>query len=140
MAVDVKKIVSDCNKAWNLHDVNKILEFYTNDCLFEDVALGAVCRGKEELAAFLNSNHDFQHDVKFELKSVFGAGDWAGSESIFSGTHAHAIAGIPATGKTFSVRAAGIYQLHNGKISRETGYFNMATIMQQLGLMPGQPK
>jgi hypothetical protein len=47
---------------------------------------------------------------------------------------------IPATGKTFSIRVAGIYELQDGKYSRETIYMNMVTFLQQVGLMPGQSK
>jgi predicted ester cyclase len=57
-----------------------------------------------------------------------------------SGTMAHSsIPGVPATGKRFSVRAASVMELRNGKIRRETDYYNPMTIMHQVGGMPSQP-
>jgi len=55
-----------------------------------------------------------------------------------SSTQAGALRGleIPATGKGFSIRGASVTELHNGKISRNTDYWNLATMMQQLGAMP----
>ena len=141
MATDIKKMTDDYILAWNSHDVNKILTFFTNDCIYEDLAFGIVNHGKKELTAFVNSSFVDIPDVKFEVKSVFGASDWGGMEWVMSGTFVHSsIPGIPATGKTFSVRGASISQLHNGKIIRNSDYYNLATFLQQVGLMPGQSK
>lgn len=141
MATDAEKMMKDYLKAWNSHDINKILSFFTDDCVYEDAALGAVNHGKKELGAFANSVFTDMPDFKLEIKSAFVAGDWAGSEWVMIGTHAHSsFAKIPATGKHFSVRGASITELRQGKISRNTDYWNMATFMQQVGLMPAQPK
>jgi steroid delta-isomerase-like uncharacterized protein len=141
MATDVKKMMDDYVIAWNSHDVNKILSFVADDCTYEDLGLGIVNHGKKELTAFISSMLVDFPDFKFELKSVFGAGDWAGMEWVMSGTFAHSsIPGITATGKPFSIRGASIIQLHNGKISRSSDYYNMVTFLQQVGLMPGPPK
>ena len=141
MATDIKRWADDLFRAWNSHDVNKMVSFLTDDGIYEDVALGIVKHGKKEIVEFTNSMLLDSPDVKFELKSVFGTGDWAGIEYVMSGTHVHSsIPTMPATGKTFSVRIAGIFQLRNGKYSRHSDYYNLVTMLQQLGLMPAQPK
>jgi steroid delta-isomerase-like uncharacterized protein len=112
-----------------------------DDCVHEDLGSGAVSHGKKELTTFLNTIWGDFPDLNFELKSLFGAGDWVGKEYVFTGTHAHtSMHGIPATGKKFSLRGATIYQFRNGKIIHESAYYNMTTFLQQVGLMPGQPK
>ena len=141
MATDAIKMANDCNKAWNSHDVNKILGFYTDDCVFEDLGNGIVCHGKKEFTDYINMLFVDMPDLKWEVKSAFGNDEWQGNEWIMSGTFAHSsLPSMPATGKTFFVRQAGIYQLRNGKYSRESGYYNMVTFLQQVGLMPTQPK
>jgi steroid delta-isomerase-like uncharacterized protein len=141
VATDIKKMLGEYMLAWNSHDVDKILSFFTDDGIYEDVALGIVKHGKKEIVEFTNSMLLDSPDVKFELKSVFGTGDWVGSEWVMSATFVHSsIPTMPATGKTFSIRCASILQLRKGKISRETDYYNMVTFLQQVGLMPGQPK
>jgi len=58
-----------------------------------------------------------------------------------SGTLAHSsIPGVPATGKKFSVRGAAITEFRGGKISRNTNYWNLASMLQQVGVMPGPPQ
>lgn len=141
MATDIKKMMEDYIKAWNSHDTDNVPSFYTDDCIYEDVGLGTVYHGKKELATFINSALVDLPDTKLELKTAFGTGDWAACEWVFSGTQAHSsIPGIPATGKTVSFREAAIIQLHNGKISRDSHYWNLATLLEQLGVMPAQPK
>ena len=141
MATDAKKMSNEFNAAWNSHDINRIKEFYTDDCVFEDLALGVVCHGKKELTDHINMLLADIPDLKWEVTSAFGTNDWQGNEWIMSGTFAHSSTpGMPATGKTFSVRQAGIYQLRNGKYVRETVYMNMVTFLQQVGLMPTPQK
>jgi steroid delta-isomerase-like uncharacterized protein len=141
MARDIEKMMEDYLLAINSHDVNKILSFWADDCVLEAVGLGAVYRGKKELTSYVNSLLNDSPDLKEEAKSVFGTDDWACVEYVFSGTHKHSsMPGIPATGKTFSFRGVEIYQLRNGKFNRASDYPNVIGFMQQVGLMPGQPK
>ena len=137
MAIDAEKLIEDCFAAWNSHDVDKILSFYTDDYIYEDVAFGNVTRGKKELISYINSILADFPDLKYEMKSAFGTDDYIGCEWVMTGTQAHSnLPGIPATGKKLSIRGASIIELRQGKISLETGYWNLASMLQQLGLMP----
>ena len=54
-----------------------------------------------------------------------------------SGTHRGDFPGIPATGKHFSaVRGSTVLELGAGKIHRESDYWDAATFMKQVGLLP----
>ena len=139
MATATEKTMIDYLAAWNSHDVEKIASFFTDDGVYEDVAIGAVNRGEEELKAFISSTFTFFPDWKAEVKSRFGTGDWSAREWIMSGTHGGDLPGLPATGKKFSVRGASISELHEGKIRRNTDYWNLASFLQQIGVMPAAP-
>ena len=46
---------------------------------------------------------------------------------------------LPATGERFSsVRGSSILELEAGKIRRESDYWDAATFMKQVGLLPSQ--
>jgi ketosteroid isomerase-like protein len=45
---------------------------------------------------------------------------------------------MPATGKRFSVRGATILELQSGKIRRNSDYWDAASVMRQVGLLPSQ--
>lgn len=53
MANDIGKIMEEWGAAWNSRDVDKIVSFYTDGCVYEDMALGVVCHGKKELYDFI---------------------------------------------------------------------------------------
>ena len=54
-------------------------------------------------------------------------------------TGGNGLPGIPATGKRFSsVRGLTILELGAGKIRRESDYWDAATFMKQVGLLPSQ--
>ena len=141
MATDLEKMMNDYLAATNSHDMERILFFFTDDVVYEDVALGKVNHGKKELRDFFNSFFVDIPDIKIEVKSSFGAGDWSAGEWVMSGTFAHSsIPGLAATGKSFSVRGVSITEFRKGKISRNSDYWNMTSFLQQVGLMPPPPK
>jgi len=73
------------------------------------------------------------------LTSRFAASQWAAIEWVMSGTHKGDLPGMPATGKRFSsVRGSTILELEGGKIRRESDYWDAATFMKQVGMLPSQ--
>jgi steroid delta-isomerase-like uncharacterized protein len=139
VAQTVEKIMNDAVAAWSSHDTEKLVSLVTDDCVYEDVAFGVICHGKEELRAFVNATFAAWPDFKVEPKSFFFSGDWVGSEWVMSGTHKGDLPGIPATGRSFSVRGACITELKGGKIKRNTDYYDMASFLKQIGAMPASP-
>ena len=130
------RMLEEWAAAWSLHDVEKLLSLCTDDCVYEDVTLRAVNRGKAEVKSFANAVFAAFPDFKIELMSGFTARDWAGAEWTMSGTHKGDLPGIPATGKSFAVRGSTICELKAGKIKRNSDYWDMVTFLKQTGLMP----
>lgn len=127
-------------EAWSSHDVERIASFFTDDCSYEDVALGIVNRGKEQLRAFADGTFAAFPDFAIEPRSSFAAGGWTATEWVMSGTHRGDLPGLPATGKRFSVRGASIMELEEGKIRRNSDYWDMAAFLKQVGVMPPGPE
>ena len=135
MVSDMEKMLRDWVDAENSQDVDKFASFYADDCVWEDVALGLVNRGKKEVKAYFKTMFVAIPDLRFEVQSVFVEGDWGVCEWLMTGTQAGDFPGLPsAVGKSFSVRGVSVIQLQNGKISRNSDYWNLATLLQQVGL------
>jgi steroid delta-isomerase-like uncharacterized protein len=139
MSAEVPKLFQDLITAWESHHPAAVTALFTDDCMYEDVALGAINRGKAELEAFTSEVFATFPDFKLEYKAGFVADGWASWEWVMSGTHQGNSPGLPATGKPFSVRGASILELHEGKIRRNSDYWDMATFLRQVGLMAEQP-
>jgi steroid delta-isomerase-like uncharacterized protein len=139
---DVERVLDDWVIAWSSStsgDPERIIALFTDDCVFEDVTFGVVAQGKEELRRFANRAFAAVPDFKYGLASRFATSRWAVIEWVISGTHKGDFPGIPATGKHFSsVRGSTILELEAGKIRRESDYWDAATFMKQVGLLPSQ--
>jgi steroid delta-isomerase-like uncharacterized protein len=123
--------MDDYLMAWNSHDINKILSFFTDDGIYEDVAHGIVNHGKKEITGYLKTSFIDFPDLKVEVKTIVANGEWIVFEIVTSGTHAHSsMPEVQATGKTFSIRAVSVFKMSKGKISRQSEYYNYATLLQ----------
>jgi steroid delta-isomerase-like uncharacterized protein len=136
MGIETAKMLENYFAAWNSHDVERILSFFTDDCLYEDVALKRIVRGKTELRALLESVFVDIAGFKMEIKLVFSAGNWGASEWTMSGRFVHSSDPLLiATGKSFLIRGATVFELSDPKISRNTDYLDLTSFLRQVGLM-----
>jgi steroid delta-isomerase-like uncharacterized protein len=136
---DLERMFDDWAMAWSSNDPELILALFVGDCFFEEVTFGVVARDKEEHRSFANRAFAANPDLKYGLRSRFAASQWAVIEWVMSGTHKGDLRGIPATGKRFSsVRGSTILELEADKIRRESDYWDAATFMKQVGMLPPQ--
>jgi ketosteroid isomerase-like protein len=68
LQTDAERIAEGLAAAWSSGDVEKIASFLVEDCVFEDVCAGAVCRGHEELKARAREIFARVPDLKLEIE------------------------------------------------------------------------
>lgn len=120
--------------AWNSHDPDTMLPLFADDIFYEDVAFGSVNHGKTELRKFAADEFDGAPDLELKLLRADFHGNHGTIEWTFSGTDK----GVFKTGKKFSVRGVSVIDLRDGKISRNLDFYDSATIMRQVGVLPAQ--
>jgi uncharacterized protein len=103
---------------------------YTNKTVTNTVSGPA--EGKEYFGAFLTGFSD----INFVVEEVFGTGDRVVKRWSFTGTHSGEFSGIPATGKTITVRGVSVTRIADGKIAEELDYMDDLGFLQQLGVIP----
>ena len=121
--------------AWNNHDVDALVEFFTDDSVYEDATLARVNRGRAEIRAF--AEEAFANAPDFHVEDsglIIDPSGRFGVEWTMSGTHQ----GDTAAHK-FSVRGASAGEFEGDKIKRNSDYWNMAEFMVQVGMMPQPP-
>ena len=134
---NLEKLIEDWAGAWSSpNSAEKLVSLFTDDCVYEDVPLGAVSHGKAELQGFYHVIFGVFPDFKIELTSQFVAGNRAGAEWLMSGTQKGDMPGLPATNKRVSVRGASAFELQGNQLKRCTDYFDMATALKQIGVLP----
>ena len=117
---------------WNSHDPDAVVALFTADVFYEDVTFGLVNHGSDELRALAEGFFAAVPDVHFDLVSSSVNGGFGSIEWVGTGTDV----GLYGTGKTYSVRGATIIELDGDKIARNSDYYDAATILRQLGLLP----
>lgn len=122
--------------AWSSGDSNKLLLLFTEDVIYEDVPFGAVNRGSDALRNFATGVFDAFPGITFEVKSriVASDGKWGALEWVMRGKQAKDLPGLPATNTPFEIRGSSIVEFRDGKVSRCSDYWDLATYLKQVGL------
>jgi len=129
-----KSLVKTWIDGWNSSTPQILVSDFTLDGYYEDVPSGLKKRGSKQI----DDLHKYFHDVigGFHIKLVAAhVGSHHGTiEWILGGTDV----GMWKTGKPFSVQGVTVIDVKNGRISRDLDYYDMATVMKQLGVLPNQ--
>lgn len=110
-------------EGWNRHDLDGLMTFMTDDCVFETTAGPEVCgkryAGREQVREAFARVFKMFPDAHFGWARHFVAGDRGCSEWIFTGTG--------ADGKRVEVQGCDLFTLRNGKIAVKSSFFKNRT-------------
>jgi steroid delta-isomerase-like uncharacterized protein len=100
-------------------------------------------KGKPQILASFKVWKTAFPQANAEVTNQIAEGDQVVSEVSYRGTHtgplASAMGPIAATNKQIDLKVAIVSSFRNGLIQREHAYFDLAGLMQQLGLAPTKP-
>lgn len=120
--------------AWNSHDPDKVVAMYADDVVFEDVTLGVVNHGRDDVRKFAKFTFDISPDIHFVLTKSFLQDGQGYMEWTMTGTDV----GLFKTNKHFDIRGASVVGEAVGKLKWDRDYYDLATAMKQLGVIPEQ--
>lgn len=108
-------------EAFNQHDLDKIMEFFADDCSLDmprgSKPWGTRYQGKAEVRKGLQSRFEMLPDVHYGDARHFATGQMGVSEWLVTGTL--------RSGETISVRGCDHYEFHNGKVIRKDSYWKI---------------
>ncbi len=120
--------------AENRHDVEAALgTFHTPR--YEVVPLGEPIDGAANVRALLRGLLEGFPDFRAEIERLHHSDDAVAAEIRISGTHRGPWAGIPPTGRRIDVPLLSLFMFDGDKLECEKVYFDMATLMRQLGVV-----
>ncbi len=117
---------------WNATDTDHLIAAFTPDAIYEDVALGVKKKGSAGLRELHKSDHDDVGGFYVELIASHVADGHGTIEWMYGGKDV----GLFKTGKPFKVQGVSVIEVRAGRISRNLDYYDVATIMRQVGLLP----
>jgi steroid delta-isomerase-like uncharacterized protein len=109
--------------AFNAHDVEAILAFFTDDCVFDmprgPAPGGLRLTGKEEVREGIRSRFEGIPDIHYGNDRHFSCGDRGVSEWTIRGT--------TPDGERIEVRGCDLFEFRDGKISRKDSYWKIVS-------------
>ena len=104
---------------------------------YEIIPTGEIHDGAEAVDRYFKETRAAFPDQRNELIAMHHADDAVLVEFWLRGTHEGELRGIPPTHKPFECRCLAIFGFEGEGLVCERVYFDTATILGQLGLLPG---
>jgi limonene-1,2-epoxide hydrolase len=129
-----KDVIKQLFDGWSSQNPDQVAAAFTEDGVYEDVTAGHISRGRAEVRKWAEGGFMVVENFKMELISNYVRNGHGVAEWVWSGTDK----GLLNTGKKFSVRGVSVYEVRRGKISRYKEFYDFATVMRQVGVLPAE--
>jgi steroid delta-isomerase-like uncharacterized protein len=106
---------------------------YHENAIVEDSMYPYPFVGREAIMNRKSAGFASMPDLNFTVTKRIVRGDQLTVEWVASGTHRVDYPGLPATGRKFSIPGVTVVVRKNGKITRESLYYDMTEVQRQLG-------
>ncbi len=117
------------------HDLDALVDTFTTDSVWEDVASAERHDGPQGIRRHYDELFTGFPDFSFEVVRRHTSDDAVVLEVIVTGTHAATWKGIPATGKAVRFPLCAIFTFGaDDRIDAEIVYYDRLTVLSQLGV------
>ena len=135
-----KKVLEKWAAAFNERNANALIKLYAEDAEILQVAFGnEPLRGQKALLESFVSFFEAFPDNYTNVENIFEDGEWAIIEWSGGGTFLGKLEDLEPTGKSFKLRGCGFFQIVNGKIKLQRGYWDKLTWFNQIGIPVEKP-
>lgn len=111
-----------------------MLQDYHPDAIVEDPITGVIIQGHEAIAHRKRSELFSMKGLHIQVSKSYAVGDQVVAEWVATGVHAGNFLGFAASNRSFSIQGATVVTWKDGKITRESLYYDVAEARRQLGL------
>jgi len=124
--------------AFNGRDWDAVMQHLTDGVTYDEVGTGRVINGAD---GWIGANKAWVgafSNARGEITNTTESGNTVLLEVTWTGTHDGEMltpkGPVPATNKDQTTRACIVYEFEDGKVARARHYFDVASMMAQLGL------
>src|SRR5437764_10984038 len=122
----------------NVHEFDVTIGTFSHP-RYEIVPTGEVHDGEEAVRRYFTESRAAFPDQRNELIALHHGDDGVFVEFDLKGTHQGELRGIPPTGREFTCRTLAIFVFEEDRLVCERVYFDLLTILGQLGLAGSLP-
>ena len=128
-------VVREHMESENRHQFDVTLRTFAHP-RYELMATGEVYDGEEAVAGYYAATRTAFPDQRNEVRAIHHSDEAVIVEFDLLGTHKGPLRGVPPTGRTFRCPMVALFLFAADRIVCERVYFDSATILRQLGLIP----
>ena len=128
-------VVREHMESENRHEFDVTLRTFAHP-RYELIATGEVYDGEEAVRGYYAASRAAFPDQRNEVRAMHHADDAVVVEFDLMGTHRGPLRGIPPSGREFTCRMIALFCFEGDRIVCERVYFDSATILGQLGIIP----
>ncbi len=126
--------------AFNARELDRAAPVLSEDYELLNIPLGITFRGLEGYKQFQQGWATGFPNGKIELTNIVATDDQVVVEYVGRGTHNGPLSGpkgtIAATGRAVALSLVDVHHVKNGKIVRSRSYYDVLSLLQQLGQLP----
>lgn len=138
----LRHLVKEIVEAFNVHDLDRVVNWYAEDALHHQPNITEPLRGRNEI------REDYRKatwvpfpDFHVDLERAFGEGNWLCVQATFTGTHEGPLEGsggetIAPTGRSIRIPICFVVRVGEGRAVEVYEYNDQLSFLAQLGLAP----
>jgi limonene-1,2-epoxide hydrolase len=122
MATESERVVDEFCKTWTTLNIDKVMEFFTDDAVYHNIPL-TPAKGKAEIRKAIDGFMPGMTKIEFKILTTASAGATVFNERVDS---------FIVNGNHVAVPVAGVFEISGGKIKAWRDYFDLQTYVNQL--------
>ncbi len=137
---DLIKLARENIEAYNTGDWQRLKAPLASDVVYDEVGSQRRMQGADQLVEAYQGWKKALPDGKGTIRSAFASGNSVAIEVTWTGTQSGPLVGptgtIPPSGKSMSLPGAQLITFQGDKIKELHQYFDLMTLLQQIGAAP----
>jgi steroid delta-isomerase-like uncharacterized protein len=129
-------LTDELSKAWNTHDIKRIVSFYAQDYEGIDVVNATPQTGLQAIYSYVEVYLNAFPDLLFETQDRLIQGNRVAVVWKAQGTHRGVLMNIPPTHRAVTVQGISVMTIVDGKIKRARNVWDMAALLRDIHLLP----
>jgi steroid delta-isomerase-like uncharacterized protein len=134
---DNLRVAREVVAAWNAHDPDGFVKLVSEDFIAESDTFPAPLRGRDGARQSMQMYIKAFPDLHFDIEQMIASGEFVVTRWHVTGTHKGELMGIPPTGRRGEgIHGCTVSEYRAGKVVRQWLYWDVATLLRQIGVMP----
>lgn len=132
---EIRSFTEQLVETINSGDWERLRSLYDDDAVLYQATVKKTIVGADHIINGIKDFGEMSKDWHATIRELYIVGDTAIMEVSSTGTHTGRFLDYEPTGRRFDINNCLIYKIKDGKIIKQTTYFDAATLLRALGLI-----